>query len=61
MKLTITESGTKYICVTVDFTMWAEAYSLESKSTEAVTICILDFTYRFGVPQRLLTEQRTEF
>ena len=56
------ETGNQYICVMVDyFTKWAEAYALKSKSAEEVTNCILDFVYKFGAPQRLLTDQGTEF
>ena len=62
MRLSATESGNQYICVTVNyFTKWAEAYALKTKSAEEVTNCILDFVYKFGAPQRLLTDQGTEF
>jgi IS30 family transposase len=62
MRLSATESGNQYICVMVDyFTKWAEAYALKSKTAEEVTNCILDFVYKFGAPQRLLTDQGTEF
>lgn len=62
LKLTVTESGNQYICVMVDyFTKWAEAYPLKRKSAEEVTHCVLDFVYKFGAPQRLLTDQGTEF
>ena len=62
MRLTLTEDGNQYICVMVDyFTKWAEAYPLKSKAAVEVTKCILDFVYKFGAPQRLLTDQGTEF
>ena len=43
------------------FTKWAEAYPLKSKAAVEVTKCILDFVYKFGAPQGLLTDQGTEF
>ncbi|XP_071060860.1 uncharacterized protein [Pseudochaenichthys georgianus] len=61
-KLTVTDGGNQYICVMVDyFTKWAEAYPLKTKTAEEVTNCILDFFYKFGAPQRLLTDQGSEF
>lgn len=57
-----TEGGNQYICVMVDYlTKWAEPYPLKNKIAEEMTNCILDFVYKFGVPQRLLTRQGTEF
>ena len=62
MKLSKTEGGNVYVCVMIDyFTKWAEAYPLKTKKAEEVTECILDFVYRFDVPQRLLTDNNTEF
>ena len=62
VKLTKTEGGNQYICVMVDyFTKWAEAYPLKSKCAVEVTKCIVEFVYKFGAPQRLLTDQGTEF
>lgn len=43
------------------FTKWAEAYPLKNKSAEEVTNGILDFVYKFGAPQRLPTDEGTEF
>jgi len=34
---------------------------LKNKSAELVTNCIIDVVYSFGAPQRLLTDQGTEF
>ena len=61
-KLTVTDGGNQYICVMVDyFTKWAEAFPLKTKTAEEVTNCIIDFFYKFGAPQRLLTDQGSEF
>ncbi|KAL2098358.1 hypothetical protein ACEWY4_007565 [Coilia grayii] len=61
-KLTPTTSGNQYLCVMVDYyTKWVEAFAIPNKSAEVVTQCILKFFYRFGAPQRLLTDQGTEF
>jgi len=61
-KLTTTKSGNQYICVMIDyFTKWTEAYPLKSKCAAEVCEYILDFLYRFGAPQRILTDQGKEF
>ncbi len=57
-KLTLTDGGNQYIFVMVDYlTKWAGAYPLKSKTADGVTNCILDFSYKFGAPERLLTYQ----
>lgn len=61
-KLATSSGGYQYICVMVDyFTKWPQAYPLKSKNAVEVTKCILDFFYTFGAPQRLLTDQGSEF
>uniref|UniRef100_A0A3Q3FUA3 Integrase catalytic domain-containing protein n=1 Tax=Labrus bergylta TaxID=56723 RepID=A0A3Q3FUA3_9LABR len=55
-------SGYMYICVMVDyFTKWLEVYPLMSKRAEEVTVCIMDFFYKYGAPKRILTDRGKEF
>ena len=42
------------------YTKWAEVYAIPNISAEMVTQCIIQF-YRFGAPQRILTDQGSEF
>lgn len=61
-KLPLTVKGNQYICVLIDyFTKWVEAYPLPSKAAGDVTMCIVNFFYRFGAPKRILTDQGREF
>lgn len=57
-KLTLTDGGNQYICVTVDyFTNLAEAYPLKNNTADGVTSCILNFFYKLGAPKTLVTDQ----
>ena len=57
-KLTPSDDGNMYMCVMVDYyTKWAEVYAIPNKSAEVVTQCIINFFYRLGAPQRILTDQ----
>lgn len=55
-KLKCSNNGYTYICVMVDhFTKWFEVYPLKSKRADEVAECILDFFYKYGAPNRILT------
>ena len=61
-KLTKTQDGNMYMCVMVDYyTKWAEVYAIPNKSAQVVSQCIMKLFYRFGAPQRILTDQGSEF
>jgi transposase InsO family protein len=58
----VTERGNLYLLTMIDhFTRWPEAYPIPDQTTETVLNCLEDFISRHGVPDRILTDQGTNF
>ena len=61
--LPISEGGNAYILVVVDyFTRWTEAYPIpDQKALTVADKFVSEFITRFGVPERLVSDQGTDF
>ena len=56
------EAGHRYILTLVDYaTRYPEAVPLKKITTEAVAEALLDIYSRVGIPERVLTDQGTQF
>ena len=57
-----TKDGNKYFLVTMDYaTKWPDAYALKNCTVDNVVNCLIDMCARVGIPQELLTDNRTNF
>lgn len=61
--LPVSENGNSYILVVVDyFTRWTEAYPIpDQKALTVADKFVSEFITRFGVPERLISDQGTDF
>ena len=61
--LPTTPNGNRYILTIIDhFTKWAEAVPLKNMTAKTVALALIDnWVSRHGVPQRILTDQGTNF
>ena len=56
------EAGHRYILTLVDYpTRYPEAVTLKKITTEAVAEALLDIYSRVGIPEKVLTDQGTQF
>ena len=60
--LSRTKTGNKYILVLMDYsTKWPEAFALRNVTTETVVNCLVEVTARIGVPEKLLSDNGSNF
>ena len=54
--------GNRYALVIQDYlTKWSEVYAVPDRKAETVAKCLLDITWRHGVPSRIIYDRATEF
>jgi len=54
--------GNKYILVICDhFTKWVQLHALRTHTADKVAKCLLSYCTTFGIPDKLLTDQGTDF
>ena len=54
--------GNKYILVICDhFTKWVQLHALKTHTADKVARCLLSYCTTFGIPDKLLTDQGTDF
>lgn len=61
--LPLTQINNKFILVINDYlTRWPETFALQDQKAETIARCFIDnIVTRFGVPEKLLTDQGTNF
>ena len=60
--LPVSLAGNKYIVTFVDqFSRWPEAFAVKHIGAESVARCLAEFVCRHGVPERILTDQGSDF
>lgn len=60
--LPVTLQGNNYVLIMTDlFTKWLTAEPLKSKTAAEVAAVVLDKLFEFGLAERIITRQGTEF
>jgi len=55
-------NGNRYAQVIQDYlTKWPEVYPLPDHKAETVARCLVDITWKHGVPSRIIHDRATEF
>ena len=55
-------AGNKWLLIVVDhFTKWIDAHAMKDATAETVARCLIKTILKYGIPDQILTDQRTNF